>query len=193
MTFLHRPHLSNTSCGQHKGRCCAGSQLLPHPQELDEPLWELLCAMTPCMHDLAVSVLAWSSPKTSPTTVTVPQCSQLPAVSRRACLQIDGDGREIKSQRWPGGDPAVLRGQREGPLPGSCVARSHPQGEGQGQCAPLSPHQLLSAMGTAADRRETAALKTPRAQPSDAHGLAGALFGGSRPQLPPPRCWLGPG
>lgn len=75
--------------------------------------------MPPCRHDLALSAPAWSSPKTSPTMVTLPDCSQLPAVSPRACLQIDGDGRKTKSQRWPGGDPAVPRGQREGPLPGA--------------------------------------------------------------------------
>lgn len=56
-----------------------------------------------CPHvhnNLLVPALDWSSPKTSPTVVSLPQHSRLPAaqaVNTRAWPQIDGDGREIKS------------------------------------------------------------------------------------------------
>lgn len=126
--------------------------------ELDETLWVPFRAMPTRTHSLLVPALGWSSPETSPTVVSLPQHRRLPparAVSTRARPHVGRDGREIKPLRWPGGDPAVPRDQREGPIPGSCVAWSHPQGKGQGQRAPLCrppvPPQLPSAVRVVTD------------------------------------------
>lgn len=66
--------------GAGLGRSC-----FPHPQELDQTLQELFCAMSTC------SVLGWASPKTCPSVVSL---SSTGCKDKHPKMR---DGRGIKS------------------------------------------------------------------------------------------------